>query len=62
MLERFRKAKPITSKSSGNSFVTEYVVIKRMKRVRDVKITQGEECFPQHSLTVMNLVLENEPI
>ena len=56
--------KLITLKSAGNSSMIDYVVVKKelIKRIRDVKVIPGEECFSQHRLLVIDLVLKNIPI
>ena len=53
----FKKEKLFTFKSGGNSSVIDYAGVKKeaMKRVRDVKVIPGEECFPQHSHFVIDL-------
>ena len=48
--------KLITFRSGVNSSVIVYALVKKelMKRVKDVKVIPGEECFSQHRLLVMN--------
>ena len=49
--------KLVISKSGGNSYVIGYVVVKKelMKRVWDVNVAPGEECFSQQRLLLMDL-------
>jgi len=49
--------KLITYKSGVNATVVDYILAERhaLKRVRDVKVIPGEECFSQHRLLVMDV-------
>ena len=56
--------KLITFKSGGNPSMIDYVVVNKkfMKRVRDVKVIPGEECFSQHKLLVVDLAWESNSV
>ena len=61
-LSKKKSEKMITLKSSGNSSMIDFVVVKNevMNRARDVKVIPDEKHFSQHKLLAMDFVLENK--
>ena len=56
--------KLITYKSGNCATVIDYVVVQKevMKKVKDIKVIPGEECFSQHRLLIMDLMMEHRAI
>ena len=53
--------KLITYKSGNCATVIDYAVAQKevMKKVKDIKVSPGEECFSQHRLLIMDLMMEH---
>ena len=56
--------KLITYKSGNCATVIDYAVMQKevMKKVKDIKVIPGEECFSQHRLLNMDLMMEHRAI
>ena len=56
--------KLITYKSGNCATVIDYAVvqIEVMKKVKDIKVILGEECFSQHRLLIMDLMMEHRAV
>ena len=56
--------KLITYNSGNCATVIDYAVvqIEVMKKVKDIKIISGEECFSQHRLLIMDLMMEHRGV
>ena len=56
--------KLITYKSGNCATVIDYAMVQKevMKKVKDIKVIPGEECFPQHKLLIMDLMMEHRTV
>ena len=56
--------KLITYKSRNCATVIDYAVVQKevMKKVKDIKVIPGEECFSQHRLLIMDLMVEHRAV
>ena len=56
--------KLITYKSGNCATVIDYAVVQKevMKKVKDIKVIPGEECFSQHRLLIMDLMIEHRAV
>ena len=56
--------KLITYKSGDCAIVVDYAVVKNevMKKVKDIKVIPGEECFSEHRLLIMDLMMEHRAV
>ena len=56
--------KLITNESGNCATVIDYAVVQKevMKKVKDIKVIPGEECFSQHRLLIMNLMMEHRAV
>ena len=56
--------KLITYKSGNCATVIDYAVVQKevMKKVKDIKVIPGEECFSQHRLLIMDLMMEHRAV
>ena len=53
-----------TYKSGNRATVIDYAVVQKevMKKVKDIKVIPGEECFSQHRLLIMDLMMEHRAV
>ena len=56
--------KLITYTSGNCATVIDYAVVQKevMKKVKDIKVIPGEECFSQHRLLITNLMMEHRAV
>ena len=56
--------KLITYKSGNCATVIDYAVVQKevMKKVKDIKVIPGEECFSQHRLLIMDLMIKHRAV
>ena len=56
--------KLITFKSGNCATVIDYAVVQKevIKKVNGIKVIPGEECFLQHKLLIMNLMMEHRAV
>ena len=56
--------KLITYKSGNCATVIDYAVVQKevMKKVKDIKVILGEECFSQHRLLIMDVLMEHRAV
>ena len=56
--------KLITYKSGNCATVIDYAVVQKelIKKVKDIKVIPGEECFSQHRLLIMDLMMEHRAV
>ena len=56
--------KLITYKSGNCATVIDYAVVQKevMKKLKDIKVIPGEECFSQHRLLIMELMIKHRTV
>ena len=56
--------KLITHKSGNCATAIDYAEVQKevMKKVKDIKVIPGEECFSQHRLLIMDLMMEHRAV